>query len=110
MPPLGAGSLSACRISLRGIQKMRGAHMRAGQIRFSIVTAALAVVLSAAAAAAPPADTPIKLAPAFDAKQLTTLPTTQWITNGGTVFNQRYSPLKLLNRDNVAGLKALWRT
>jgi quinohemoprotein ethanol dehydrogenase len=48
--------------------------------------------------------------PAFDAKQLTALPTTNWITNGGTVFNQRYSPLSLLNRDNVGGLKALWRT
>jgi quinohemoprotein ethanol dehydrogenase len=88
-----------------------GAHMRAGDIRFSIVTAALALVLSCdASLAGAPADTAIKLAPAFDAKQLTTLPTTDWITNGGTVFNQRYSPLTLLNRDNVAGLKALWRT
>ncbi len=85
--------------------------MGAGVIRFSIVTAALALVLPCAqAAAASPAETPIKVAPAFDAKQLTTLPTTDWITNGGTVFNQRYSPLTLLNRDNVAGLKALWRT
>jgi len=85
--------------------------MRAGKIGFSIVTAALALVLPCACAlAAAPAETQIKVAPAFDAKQLTTLPTTQWITNGGTVFNQRYSPLQLLNRDNVAGLKALWRT
>ncbi len=56
------------------------------------------------------ADPEIKQAPAFDVKQLTTLPTTDWITNGGTLYNQRYSPLMLLNRDNVAGLKALWRT
>ncbi len=33
-----------------------------------------------------------------------------WITNGGSVFNQRYSPLAQINRENVAGLKALWRT
>src|SRR5690349_13877338 len=86
--------------------------MRAGEIRFSIVTAALAFVLpcAAAVAATAPVDTQIKVAPAFDAQQLTTLPTTQWITNGGTLFNQRYSPLRLLNRGNVAGLKALWRT
>ena len=84
--------------------------MGAGKIRFSIVTAASALVLSCAQAAAAPAEPPIKVAPAFDAQQLTTLPTTDWITNGGTVFNQRYSPLTLLNRDNVAGLKALWRT
>ena len=54
--------------------------------------------------------TEIKPAPAFTAAQLTTLPTRNWITNGGTVFNQRYSPLTLLNRENVSGLKALWRT
>ena len=49
-------------------------------------------------------------APAFTAKQLMALPSTNWITNGGNLFNQRYSPLTLINRSNVAGLKALWRT
>ncbi len=49
-------------------------------------------------------------APAFAARQLVAPPRTQWVTNGGTIYNQRYSPLTLLNRDNVAGLKALWRT
>jgi quinohemoprotein ethanol dehydrogenase len=53
---------------------------------------------------------PIAPAPAFDAKLLTSLPAQNWITNGGTLANQRYSPLTLLNRDNVAGLKGLWRT
>jgi alcohol dehydrogenase (cytochrome c) len=37
-------------------------------------------------------------------------PTSGWITNGGTVFNQRYSPLNLINRDNVKNLRALWRS
>ncbi len=36
--------------------------------------------------------------------------TANWITNGGNLFNQRYSPLTLLDRDNVKDLKALWRT
>ena len=50
-------------------------------------------------------------APAFSARQLTAPPQSSWITNGGNVFNQRYSPLTLLNRDNVNGpSKALWRT
>ena len=53
---------------------------------------------------------PIQPAPAFTAKQLTTLPTTGWITNGGTLWNQRYSPLTLLNRDTIGRLHALWRT
>lgn len=52
----------------------------------------------------------IARAPAFSAAQLTAWPREGWITNGGNVFNQRYSPLTLLNRDNVAGLKALWHT
>jgi quinohemoprotein ethanol dehydrogenase len=52
----------------------------------------------------------IKPAPAFTASQLNTLPTSAWITNGGTLHNQRYSPLTLLNRENVSKLKGLWRT
>ncbi len=52
----------------------------------------------------------IATAPAFNARQLTTHPTRDWITNGGNVFNQRYSPLTLLDRTNVKDLKALWRT
>ncbi|HEY6457575.1 MAG TPA: hypothetical protein VIY90_20035 [Steroidobacteraceae bacterium] len=30
--------------------------------------------------------------------------------NGGNLFNQRYSPLTQINRDNVKDLKARWRT
>ena len=49
-------------------------------------------------------------APAFSGKDLAALPTNNWITNGGNVLNQRYSPLTGLNRDNIKGLKGLWRT
>ena len=52
----------------------------------------------------------IAAAPAFTAEQLLAPPGENWITNGGSINNQRYSPLKEINRDNVAGLKALWRT
>lgn len=51
----------------------------------------------------------IKPAPAFKPAQLTALPTTGWLTNGGNVFNQRYSPLKQLDRTTVKDLKAVWR-
>ncbi len=47
----------------------------------------------------------VPLAPAFSARQLTALPEDHWITNGGTLFNQRYSPLSQISRSNVAGLK-----
>jgi quinohemoprotein ethanol dehydrogenase len=58
---------------------------------------------------APPAAAAIRPAPAFTPAQLTALPTTAWITNGGSLFNQRYSPLKQLDRTNVKELKAVWR-
>jgi quinohemoprotein ethanol dehydrogenase len=51
----------------------------------------------------------VKPAPAFTPAQLKALPTTGWVTNGGNVFNQRYSPLKQLDRTNVKELKAVWR-
>ena len=51
----------------------------------------------------------IKRAPAFSAEMLATLPTTGWLTNGGDLFNRRFSPLTQINRRNVAELKAVWR-
>src|SRR5690242_6231662 len=48
-------------------------------------------------------------APAFNARQLVSSPTEGWLTNGGNIFNQRYSPLRQIDRDNVAKLKAEWR-
>jgi quinohemoprotein ethanol dehydrogenase len=47
--------------------------------------------------------------PAFSADELTTLPEQDWITNGGTLLNQRYSPLDEINTSNVADLKGVWR-
>jgi len=76
-----------------------------------LVAAALAaggVALGAASAHAAAAG--IVPSPAFTARQLMAPPTANWITNGGDLFNQRYSPLTLLNRSNVGQLKALWRT
>lgn len=47
--------------------------------------------------------------PNFDAEYLTALPRENWITNGGTVANDRYSPLDEINDGNVADLKAEWK-
>ncbi len=69
--------------------------------------AALALLVTTSAFAEEPA---IKVAPGFSARELLALPREGWVTNGGTLFNQRYSPLETLNRDNVGKLKALWRT
>jgi quinohemoprotein ethanol dehydrogenase len=51
----------------------------------------------------------IKRAPAFDADELTSLPAENWITNGGNIFNQRYSTLDQIDRDNIKDVKAVWR-
>src|SRR5207344_2102166 len=45
----------------------------------------------------------------FSAARLTAPPATGWPTNGGNLYNQRYSPLTAINRANVAQLKGVWR-
>jgi quinohemoprotein ethanol dehydrogenase len=71
----------------------------------------LGASLALSSAVAQQASAPeIVAAPAFTSDQLLAPPGENWITNGGSIFNQRYSPLQQINRDNVAELKALWRT
>ena len=45
----------------------------------------------------------------FSATALTKPPAANWPTNGGNLFNQRYSALTLVNRENVGQLKGVWR-
>jgi alcohol dehydrogenase (cytochrome c) len=52
----------------------------------------------------------IEPAPAFSTDDLAAEPTDQWITNGGSTMNERYSPLDQISTDNVADLKGVWRT
>ncbi|MCZ6760732.1 MAG: PQQ-binding-like beta-propeller repeat protein [Gemmatimonadetes bacterium] len=52
----------------------------------------------------------IDVAPAFSADRLTRLPRGDWVTNGGNLYNQRYSPLDQIDRNNVKHLKGVWRT
>src|SRR5690606_16767803 len=37
-------------------------------------------------------------------------PTSAWVTNGGSLNNQRWSPLDQINRDTIGGVKGVWRT
>jgi alcohol dehydrogenase (cytochrome c) len=41
--------------------------------------------------------------------QVTHESVSDWPTNGGNFYNQRYSPLKAIDRSNVTGLKGVWR-
>ncbi len=51
-----------------------------------------------------------RAANAFSAAALIQPPREGWPTNGGNILNQRYSPLTLIDRQNVAQLKGVWRT
>ena len=100
--------------------------MKLGAVYAVVFTAALLAVASVAAAwrygdgngepggggAATPAEEQRDpaVAPAFTAEQLTELPTTRWITNGGSLWNQRYSPLDEIDTSNVADLRGVWMT
>jgi quinohemoprotein ethanol dehydrogenase len=46
----------------------------------------------------------------FSSQALSILPRSGWLTNGGNLSNQRYSPLDRINRSNVGQLKGVWRT
>jgi quinohemoprotein ethanol dehydrogenase len=78
-----------------------------GSVAFWLAAATTAAALLPPSASAQRAT--IRPAPAFTAEQLTAPPTDGWVTNGGTISNQRYSPLTQINRDNVANLKPAWR-
>jgi glucose dehydrogenase len=58
---------------------------------------------------AAPAVRVIRPAPAFTPQQLTAPPKDAWLTNGGNLYNQRYSPLTEINLDTVKDLRAEWR-
>jgi glucose dehydrogenase len=46
----------------------------------------------------------------FSAERLTAPPRSDWPTNGGNVYNQRYSPLTQITPENVGSLRGVWRT
>ena len=82
-------------------ERKRSAPRLAGRLR-----AAMLGVLGAAAAGCG-SDAPKVSA---EMLALTRPPTTSWPTNGGDLYNRRYSPLTQIDRDNVARLKGVWRT
>jgi PQQ-dependent dehydrogenase (methanol/ethanol family) len=51
---------------------------------------------------------PITAAPAFSGGTLVSLPRDDWLTNGGSTYNQRYSPLTEIDDSNVSQLRGVW--
>lgn len=54
--------------------------------------------------------TAIPLAPAYGAAELNAAPTVGWLTNGGSLSNERWSPLDEIDQDNIDQVKAEWQT
>ena len=81
-----------------------------GGIMRLILSAALSAAIAAFLVASGAAQSTRESQPRFSAAALTAPPTTGWPTNGGNLYNQRYSPLQAINRTNVAQLKGVWRT
>ena len=52
----------------------------------------------------------IEPAPAFSTGDLAATPGDDWITNGGSISNQRYSSLDEIDTSNVSQLKGVWLT
>jgi quinohemoprotein ethanol dehydrogenase len=52
----------------------------------------------------------IEPAPAFSVHDLASTPGDDWITNGGSTANQRYSSLDEIDSSNVSQLKGVWLT
>ena len=78
-------------------------------LRFRLRRGALALGAAVVAGSAALAQT-IAKAPAFTVADLVEQPAQNWVTNGGNIYNQRYSSLSQINRGNVAQVKAVWRT
>ncbi|MFD2446969.1 PQQ-binding-like beta-propeller repeat protein [Bacillus sp. CGMCC 1.16607] len=51
-----------------------------------------------------------KIAPKFASDELTKPPAGDWITHGGDIHNNRYSPLDQISTSNVKNLKVEWVT
>src|SRR4051812_5863131 len=71
-----------------------------------VVLSGMIAAANVEAQRAPPAAAP----PKFTAQELTAPAASGWLTNGGNLYNQRYSPLARINKTNVAMLKPAWRT
>ncbi len=62
---------------------------------FLLVLSSLVVLLASYATTAQ--DKKIEFAPAFTGNELRSLPHDGWVTNGGNIYNQRFSPLRQIN-------------
>ena len=90
-------------------QRAVGSRKRRGVVAAVLATALVAIAAGVAHSASSSSSAEIVPAPAFTASDLAQ-PSNGWSTNGGSLMNQRYSPLTQINDTNVKNLKAIWET
>jgi quinohemoprotein ethanol dehydrogenase len=95
--PVGAPSPARIFVPFGSKEKIRA---REGAPAGQVGALAAVALLAAGAVHADPAPPP---------SAWTQPPTTAWPTNGGDLYNRRYSPLDQIDRGNVAGLEGVWR-
>ncbi len=83
---------------------------RFGDRRATIVGALLLVLALAIAATGCGGSSKSSTAPNFSASDLAETAGDDWVTNGGSTWNQRYSSLDEIDASNVGQLKGVWRT
>src|SRR5712692_5150278 len=78
----------------------------------ALIAGALVAVPSGAlamtSAGTAPSAVSITPAPAFTSGDLLATPGADWIANGGSINNERYSSLNQINSSNASGLKEAW--
>src|SRR5690606_32310579 len=108
---LAASSPMVFRSSMDLIDRTHRTRLAVAVTYAAVAVVAGTVIVAGVARGQPPdtaaSRTPvIEPAPAFNAERLGALPRDEWITNGGTLSNQRYSPLTRIHRGNVGNLRA----
>jgi alcohol dehydrogenase (cytochrome c) len=78
--------------------------------RVALPVAALLLALTLVAAGCGGSKNSSATLPNFQADDLSATPSDNWITNGGSSWNQRYSSLDEIDTSNVNKLKGVWMT
>jgi quinohemoprotein ethanol dehydrogenase len=87
-----------------------GAAFFVGWVVGRYATPKTKTVTVAAGQAPVTSSTAITPAPAFSMEDLAADPKENWITNGGNLANQRYSPLDQIDTGNITQVKGVWMT
>jgi quinohemoprotein ethanol dehydrogenase len=98
-------------VAVKGESPATPAILAGGVLAVAVPLAALMIVLALGIAyLVTRGGGETQTAPAFSSQELAALPTDNWLTNGGSLANQRFSPLTQIDTRTVSRLKGVWLT